>query len=198
MARSIRPRVAGPPRGFRVDRKVPLGRHPLLAVFPGLENLETAARQEPDSAKRTKLYDETCVQIVDQEVWMYVAPFDVPPQFRRRTWKPVVSPGSDCIVVGEKHLRESEPLILFLDIFHELCHVQQRQAGSELFGGAASYVDRPTELDAYRFVVNEGRLLGVSDEVLREYLRVEWIDEVEYQRLLKTMGVSTAAAPSSS
>jgi hypothetical protein len=191
------PRPVGVPRNFRVDRKVPLGRHPLLAVFPHLDALSTAEHLEPDATKRAKLFDETCVQIVDEDLWMYVAPFDVPPRFRRRAWRPIVSPGSDCIVVGEKHLRESELLILFLDIFHELCHVQQRQAGAELFGGAPSYVDRPTEVDAYRFVVNEAKELGVGDEVLREYLRVEWINDEEHLRLLKATGVSASPAPSS-
>ena len=30
------------PPGFRVDRELPVGRHPLLAVFPGLDRLSPA------------------------------------------------------------------------------------------------------------------------------------------------------------
>jgi hypothetical protein len=193
MARPEPRAPAGPLADFRIARDIPLGRHPLLAAFPGLDSLSTARRQEPDPKKRTKLLDETCVMIVADDLWMYVAPWDVPPSARRR-WKPVTSPGSDCIVIGEKHLRESEPLILFLDIFHELCHIQQRQRGLELFRGDVSYVDRETEIEAYCFVIEEARQMRISDEILRDYLRVEWISDEEFGRLLRSTGVPEVLA----
>ena len=183
-----RPPTGAAPKGFRVRRDLPLGRHPLLAAFPGLDRLETAKRQEPESAKRAQLYEETCVELVAEDMWMYVAPWDIPPFAKRRGWTPVVAPGKDCIVVGESHLRESPELTLFLDIFHELCHVQQRHGGAELFA-PGSYVRRPTEVEAYRFVVNEARRFGVEDAVLRDYLRVEWIDDGEFHELLDAVGV---------
>ena len=194
MARRRKPVPPEAPTGFRVVRDLPIGRHPLLAAFPGLGGLETAARQEPDPEQRARLYDETCVEVVGEDLWMYVAPHElppVPPKYRRQ-WKPVISPESDCIVIGEQHLKESPSLILFLDIFHELCHIQQRHGGADLFRRDVSYVDRPTEIDAYRFVVNEARLIGASDEVLRDYLRVEWIDDDEFERLLRATGVAVA------
>lgn len=178
-----------PPKGFRIDRDLPVGRHPLLAAFPGADGLEVAARLQPDAVARAKLFDETCVQIVDQDVWMYVAPWDMPPGARRE-WNPVLSPGSDCIVIGKNHLEESPAIILFLDIFHELCHVIQRQKGANLFA-PGSYVKRWTEVEAYRFVVHEARALGASDEFLRDYLRVEWISEHEHRELLDSLEVST-------
>jgi hypothetical protein len=184
----LEPVVEEPPAGFLVARETPVGRHPLLTVFPGLSDLPTAVRHEPDPAKRAKLHGETCVEVVDEDMWMYVAPFDVPKSFRRR-WKPVVSPEADCIVVGQGHLKESPALILFLDIFHELRHVQQRQAGQELWPDELSYVERPTEIDAYQFVVDEARRFGVSDATLRDYLRVEWIDKTELAQLYSALGV---------
>ncbi|MCI4358388.1 MAG: hypothetical protein L3J95_03205 [Thermoplasmata archaeon] len=180
------------PSGFTITRELPPGRHPLLAAFPDLGRLEAAGRLEPDSAARTRLFEETCVQVVEQDVWMYVAPHSLPKAMRRR-WKPHVSPGSDCIVVGAEHLKESPALILYLDIFHELCHIRQRQAGLELFDRSESYVRRPTEIEAYRFAVEEARRLGVSDEVLRDYLRVEWVTEDELLDLFKSVGVSPAS-----
>jgi hypothetical protein len=177
-----------PPKGFRVARDLPVGRHPLLAAFPGADRLAIALRLQPDAAARAKLFDETCVQVVDQDLWMYVAPWDMPPGARRE-WQPVLSPGSDCIVIGKGHLADSPLLVLYLDIFHELCHVIQRHGGANLWARGVSYVKRWTEVEAYRFVVAEARTLGVSDEFLREYLRVEWISEDEHQELLASLEV---------
>lgn len=191
MARRRKLVIPEAPSGFRVDRTIPIGRHPLLAAFPHLDELAAAQRLEPEAATRAKLFEETCVEVVGEDLWMYVAPHELPPAppRNRGRWRPVISPGSDCIVIGEKHLKESPPLTLFLDIFHELCHIRQRHGGAELFRRDVSYVDRPTEIDAYRFVVNEARRIGVSDEVLQDYLRVEWIDDEEFSRLLRSTGV---------
>lgn len=182
------PPVPDAPPGFTVVRTTKVGRHPLLEVFPGLDALPTAARQEPEVRARARLHRETFVEIVRGDVWMYVAPREIPSWARAR-WKPVTAADVDCIAVGRTHLRESPELMLFMDIFHELCHVIQRQNGRELFAEGLSYVERTTEIDAYRFVIDEARRLNVSDDFLREYLRVEWIDDAEYGRLLDAMGV---------
>ncbi|MCI4363581.1 MAG: hypothetical protein L3K13_04675 [Thermoplasmata archaeon] len=191
MARAAAPNSVAPPVGFHLNRSTPLGRHALLAVFPGLDRLETAARQEPSAAGRRALYDTTAIELVADDVWMYVAPWKMPKGAPRR-WRPVVAPEMDCIVVGESHLRESPALTLFLDIFHELCHIQQRRAGRSLFDRRTSYVRRSTELEAYRFVVDEARRFGVADATLREYLRVEWVTESELAELYAAMDVPAA------
>ena len=183
------------PPGFRVDRTIPVGRHPLLAVFPGLDRLGPAVRIERDPKKRVRLFDGTCIEVVDQDMWMYVAPWEVPPFARRRGWSPVVAPGKDCIVIGQGHLRDSPEMTLFLDIYHELCHIIQRRDGANLWEPGVSYVERKTEVDAYRFVIEEARALGVPDEYLREYLKVEWISRKEHQQLLSAVGVAPPARP---
>ncbi|HXW67418.1 MAG TPA: hypothetical protein VEL82_06045 [Thermoplasmata archaeon] len=177
-----------PPKGFRIVRDLPVGRHPLLAAFPGLEALPIARRLEPDPARRERMFEDTCIEVVDADMWMYVAPWDLPPQFKGR-WRPVVAPGSDCIVVGQSHLRDSPALVLFMDIYHELCHVRQRRGGANLWEPGVRYVDRWTEIEAYRLVVDEARELGVSDRFLRDYLKVEWISAAEHRVLLGTLGV---------
>jgi hypothetical protein len=176
------------PPGFRVAREMPPGRHPILAVFPGLDALPPAKRLEPDPEKRERLFQDTCIEVVDADMWMYVAPWDLPPSSRGR-WKPVISPGSDCIVVGMGHLRESPALMLFMDIYHELCHIRQRHGGANLWEPGVSYVKRWTEVEAYRFVIDEARSLGISDEFLRDYLKVEWISAAEHRELLTELRV---------
>jgi hypothetical protein len=190
MAKPVPPfAVPDPPVGFAVDRSLPSGRHPILEVFPGLGALQVAEHLQPDPVRRDALFRSTEVELVDEDVWMYVAPWEIPAS-RRGRWNPVLAPGTDCIVVGVEHLRESPAFTLFLDIFHELRHVRQRQGGAQLFGSGESYVRRPTEIDAYRFVVEEAHRLGVSDEFLRDYLRVEWIDDKEFLELLAAVEVS--------
>ena len=178
-----------PPSGFRIARDLALGRHPILAAFPGMDQLDTAERLVAEARARDTLFRDTTVELVSDDAWMYIAPWEIPREARGR-WQPVLTPkGSDCIVVGESHLRESPPLILFLDIFHELCHVLQRKSGRELWDRRYSYVERPTEVEAYRFVVEEARRLRVADAVIRDYLKVEWIDDDELNQLLTALGV---------
>lgn len=180
--------VPDAPAGFQVDRTLIAGRYPILRVFPGLGALRIARRLQPNANKRSGLFRDTQVELVEDDVWMYVAPWEIPASARRR-WKPVVTPDQDCIVVGLEHLRESPAFTLFMDIFHELRHVLQRRGGAQLFDGGVSYVRRPTEIDAYRFVVDEARTMGVSDEFLRDYLRVDWIDDDEFLELLSALDV---------
>jgi hypothetical protein len=195
------PTVPSPPAGFSLNRETKVGRHPLLEVFPGLDRMPTATRQVRDAKARARLHRETCVEIVRGDVWMYVAPREIPSWARAR-WKPVTASDVDCIVVGRGHLRESPEITLFMDIFHELCHVIQRQNGRELFAEGLSYAERTTEVEAYQFVIDEARRLDATDEFLREYLEVEWIDAAEHGRLLDAVGVPRAkkksARPTSS
>jgi hypothetical protein len=179
-----------PPPEFTIVKDLPLGRHPLLTAFPGLDRLPPGRKIHPDAAVRRSLFARTCIELVDQDMWMYVAPKQIPATARARGWEPVVSPEVDCIVVGESHFRESPPLIVYLDIYHELCHVLQRQGGAELWPPGVSYVHRWTEVEGYRFAVEEARRLGADDAYLREYLKVEWITKADHKELLQALGVA--------
>jgi hypothetical protein len=142
----------------------------------------------PPPARR-KLAQRSFVEIVNRKgEWMYVAPHELPPDADKR-WQPIVT-DDDCVVVSNYHLARSPALTLYMDILHELYHVVQRHAGRELWDDDFDYVDRPTELEAYRFAVEEARRLKAPDSFLREYLRVEWVSERHHRRLLKHLGVS--------
>ena len=167
----------------------------MLTVFPGLDRLPPAPRLEPDPARRERLFAETQIELVDEDLWMYVAPQETPTSSRRRGWAPVITPGQDCIVVGAGHLRDSPAMIVYLDIYHELCHILQRRAGANLWEPGVSYVERRTEIEAYRFVVREAKELGVADAYLREYLKVEWISDEEHRQLLAAVGVRSPPGP---
>lgn len=181
-----------PPRGFAVDRDLGPGRYPLLRVFQGLDRVPAFHKYPCDASARRKLASETSVELLAQPgEWMYVAPRELPADASSE-WTPVLSK-DECVVVGHSHLKESPALVLYLDILHELYHVLQRQAGRELWDERYSYVDRPTELEAYAFAVEEARRLKATDAFLREYLKVEWVSAREHRRLLQHLGVPLPA-----
>lgn len=88
------------------------------------------------------------------------------------------------------YLRTGDKRHVYLDVIHELVHIKQRMNGRELFDERYDYVDRPTEIEAYRVSVEEARRLGMSEKEIVEYLRVDdWITKEEFRRLLKSVGV---------
>jgi hypothetical protein len=183
------PQAPETPDGFEVVRDIGAGRFPLLDVFRGLER-SPAFREYPGTdALRRKLARKTTTDISRRKgEWMYVAPHVLPPDAPKQ-WRPIVTP-DDCIAVSGEHLRKSPAFVLYLDVLHELYHVVQRWNGRELWDEAYEYVDRPTEVEAYRFAVDEARRLGATDAFLRDYLKVVWTSPAEHRRLLKNVGVS--------
>ncbi len=124
---------------------------------------------------------------------MYVAPHRIPKDADPR-WKPVVST-TDSVVVGREHLRRSPEVVLFLDVLHELLHVVQRQNGGELWDERYTYVNRPTELEAYGFAVDEARRLAIPQRYLRDYLKVMWTSPAEHRQLLRNLGLLAPRPP---
>src|SRR5438552_3019901 len=93
------------------------------------------------------------------------------------------------ILVSTHHLKNTNFHELYLDIIHELVHVKQFMEGKELFNSEYEYVDNPTEIEAYTKTVNEARRIGMTDEEIIDYLKVEWLNEDMHRRLTKTVGI---------
>ena len=160
-------------KSFRVNRDLPAGRYVLPQVFAGLEDVQILNRCIHDSSLHRKILGETEVTLATNGTrYMHVNDED----------------GS--LVVGLKYLRDADERYLYLDIIHELIHVKQYLDGRALFDDEYSYADRPTEIEAYRCTVEEGRRLGMPDEEIARYLYVEWITGKEFTRMLKTLGVT--------
>ncbi len=158
-------------QSFRVNRDLPEGRYRLREVFAGLEEVEPLNAYVGSSKQLRKILEETYVTLTPETSYMYVNDED----------------GS--LVVGSDYLRTADARYLYLDVIHELVHVKQYLDGKELFDENFSYVDRPTEVEAYQCSVEEGRRIGMTDEAIAEYLYVEWITRKEHARLLGTLGV---------
>lgn len=94
------------------------------------------------------------------------------------------------LVISARYLNNGDKVDIYLDVIHELCHVRQLMEGKELFDSRYSYVERPTEVEAYRYTVQEAKRIGLSDERICEYLRTEWISDSDFKRLAKAVNVT--------
>jgi len=158
---------------FSANRSLPEGNYSLRDVFSGLEDVEPLKNCIGSSDVLKRILDGTRVTLTDEDGYMYVNDED----------------GS--LVVGLDYLKTGDSKCLYLDVIHELVHVKQFLQGRNLFDHSYSYVDRPTEIEAYRCCVEEGRKIGMPEDEIAEYLYVEWITRQDHARLLKTLGVNT-------
>jgi len=156
---------------FRVNRDLPEGRYRLREVFSGLESCEVLVKCIGNPSQRRKIFNDSYVTLTPDTSYMYINDED----------------GS--LVVGLNYLRTADTRYLYLDIIHELVHLKQFLEGKNLFDESYTYVDRPTELEAYQCSVQEARRIGMDDDTLAEYLYVEWITRKEHARLLEKLGV---------
>jgi hypothetical protein len=161
-----------------VNRQISEGRYRLRDVFSGLEEVQPLAKCVGTPRLLKRILEETMVTLTDEDGYMYV------------------NDGDGSVVVGLDYLKTGDTKELYLDVIHELVHVKQYLEGKNLFDNTYSYVDRPTEIEAYRCCVEEGRRIGMMEDEIAEYLYVEWVSRKDHARLLKTLGVSSGLAPS--
>jgi hypothetical protein len=100
-----------------------------------------------------------------------------------------VNSANGHLVISTRYLNTGDKIDIYLDLIHELCHIKQFNEGRELFDSRYDYVDRPTEVEAYRYAVQEARRIGLSDERICQYLKTEWMGEEDLKRLAKAVDV---------
>ena len=91
--------------------------------------------------------------------------------------------------VSQPYLEKADERYIYLDVIHELVHIRQFHEGEELFDERYDYVDRPTEIEAYRATLKEARRIGYEGEELVEYLKVDWVSDADFKRFLEVLGV---------
>ena len=97
------------------------------------------------------------------------------------------------LLVNIRYLGSGDKTEIYLDVVHELCHVKQHLDGRALFSQEHDYVNNPTEVEAYRYTVQEAKRLGLSDERILRYLRMEWMSDEDVQCLVHNIGIPLAA-----
>jgi hypothetical protein len=93
------------------------------------------------------------------------------------------------LLVNGRYLNSGDKTDIYLDVVHELCHVKQWMDGRELFDPQYDYVDRTTEVEAYRYTVKEAKRIGLVESRILQYLKTEWMSEEDLRRLVKNMGI---------
>lgn len=155
--------------GVTINRKPRNTAHSLLEVFQGFENVD---------AVRSIFGDKT--ETVLSRVVLVVQP---------RQGYLHVDPTTGNIVISSPYLESGDEKHIYLDVIHELVHIRQLMEGKELFDKSYSYVDRPTEIEAYAKAVKEAKRIGMTKQEIVDYLRVEWITDEEFKRLVRAMGL---------
>jgi len=104
-----------------------------------------------------------------------------------------VSDKDGHLMVSTYYLKHGDAKEIYLDLIHELVHVKQFMDGEELFNDSFEYVDRPTEIEAYRLTIEEARRIGMSDMEIHNYLKVYWMSDAEVAKLAEKLGVRLPA-----
>lgn len=100
-----------------------------------------------------------------------------------------VSDQDGHLIISTYYLKNGDEKEIYLDIIHEMVHIKQFMKGETLFNTSLDYVDRPTEIEAYRYAVKEAKRIGMSDEEIYEYLQAEWMCQEDVEKLAKAVGI---------
>jgi hypothetical protein len=94
------------------------------------------------------------------------------------------------LTVSTHYMNNGDKTDIYLDLIHELVHVKQFMEGKEIFDSRYNYIDRPTEVEAYRQAVEEAKNLGLSNEEICRYLKTEWMSNYDLKRLAKSLNIN--------
>jgi len=154
----------------RITRDVNIVLHKFMDYFKGFENVEAVREIFGDQTE--KILSDLKVEFVSRRGYMGVDEQD------------------GHLIVSAYYLKSGTDRDIYLDIVHELVHVKQCMQGKKLFDMSYDYVDRPTEIEAYKHAVKEARRLGMTEKEIYAYLRTEWMNEKDLARLAKSVGVN--------
>lgn len=153
-----------------IVRSVKIQTHPFTDYFRGFEKVEAVKR----------IFGEKTVDVLR----------DLRVEFIGSRWSYMgVSDADGHLLVGANYLKNGDIIDIYLDVIHELVHVRQFMDGKKLFEERYNYVERPTEVEAYRHVVEEARRLGLTDKRICLYLKTEWMSDEDFKRLASTLKV---------
>jgi hypothetical protein len=155
--------------GVCIERNAALGPNPFTRIFGGFEKVK--AVRAIFGHRTDEVLSNLRVEVTAGRGYMRI------------------NDEKGSIVINSKYLKEGKEIDVYLDVIHELVHIRQHHEGKELWDKDYKYIDRPTEIEAYKVAVKEARRLGLTEERVAEYLKVEWIPEDEFRSFLENVGV---------
>ena len=158
-----------PRLNVNITRKVPVATYPFLDYFKGFETTEAVKR----------IFGEHTESVIR----------NLKVEFGGRRGYMGVSEIDGHLMVSAEYFNKGDIIDIYLDVIHELTHVKQFLDGKELFDNHYSYVERPTEIEAFRNALNEARRLGLSEKRIGQYLRTDWMTDEDFLQLAKTLNV---------
>jgi hypothetical protein len=158
-------------KGFRVNKGASVGEYKLSDVFVGLDSSPSLRKVFGSKVEMSKVLRHLKLRVEGSEsgIWL--------------------DRDTGTICVGHKHLWTAKSDFIYLDVIHVLVHVRQFLEGRELYDQAFEYVERPTELEAYRYTVAEARRVGMDEDEILRYLRMDAADDSELGKLIEKIGV---------
>ena len=157
--------------GVTIKRDVEITLFPFTDYFQGFEKVD---------AIKTLFGEKTDAVLKNLKVEFYSSKFGYMG----------VSDVDGHLLVSAHHLRTADPIVLYLDIVHELHHVRQFFDGKELFSPEYEYVDSPVEIEAYKETVAEAKRIGMPEAQVIDYLKIEWLTDEQHGRLVRAVGLS--------
>ena len=161
-----------PPLQVQILRNAKVTTYPFTDYFKGFEKVEAVRRLFGDATE--EVLAKLRVEFVGRRGYMGVSNVD------------------GHLNISADYLRNGAVIDLYLDVIHELVHVKQFMEGKELFDRRYNYVDRPTEIAAYRHAVQEAKKLGMSHGEIMEYLKTDWISDESLHRLARALNLPVA------
>lgn len=153
----------------KIVHNVVVATHPFSDYFIGFEKVEAVRRIFGE--RTAKVLRSLRVEFSGMKGYMGVSDLD------------------GHLVVSAHYLSVGNEVDIYLDVIHELVHVRQFMDGKRLFDRDFTYIQRPTEIEAYQHTVEEARRLGLQDDEICEYLKTEWINDEDLRQLAKTLNV---------
>jgi hypothetical protein len=155
----------------KINRNVKVQTHRFDEFFKGFKEIK--AVKEIFGKETEKVLNELRVEFISRRGYMGVSDLD------------------GHIIISAEYLRHGDLRDIYLDIIHELVHVRQFREGRQLFDRRYGYTDRPTEIEAYRYAVEEAKRIGMTEEEILRYLKTEWMSEENHRKLAETLDVKT-------
>ncbi len=152
---------------YLINHNLELGMYQLTDIITGLEY----------SVALNKIYGNKLKDVLNTTEANVVS----------KPWQIWVDRETKIITINKDYLVHSDRGTLYLDFIHEMVHIWQISDGKNVFDRSVSYVDAPTEIEAYRYTIEDAERIGFSKTDIIDYLKVRWISKEEHLRLVKAV-----------